>query len=79
MNRTYKERLEKQLKEAQELFEQCKKETIREIENITTRNASDFGTTYFTHIDRITLAGQKVQTLEQVLKILDDYPNCEEV
>ena len=68
MDRNYKKYLERQFKEAQEQFEQYKEEAIRDIQGITTWNAADFGAAYFTHIDHITQAGTKVQTLAQIIQ-----------
>lgn len=73
MDRNYREYLERQFQEAQEQFEQYKKEAIRDIENITTWNAADFGAAYFTHIDHITQAGQKVQTLAQAIQAYEFF------
>lgn len=67
----FREYLEKQFTEAQEQFEQYKAEAIRDIQGMTTWNASDFGAAYFTHIDHITQAGTKVQTLAQMIQAYD--------
>ena len=78
MDKNYREYLERELQEAQERFEEIKKEVIRDVENITTWNAQDFGAAYFCKIDHITQAGQKVQTLARALQVYGYFENEKE-
>ena len=48
MGNEYKEYLEKELKEAQEKFEEAKREAIKEIENMNFHMAEDFGAAHTT-------------------------------
>ncbi len=79
MYKNYRELLENKHKEAMEQFEQAKADAIKAIEDMTTYNAADFGAAYFTKIDKITQAGQKVLTLEYLIWNYDCYEVNEKI
>lgn len=68
MDRTYREYLERRMQEAQEQFENAKKEVIRDIESITSFDASLYGAAYYAKIDHITQAGQKIESIAEAIR-----------
>ena len=67
MERTYQQYLEEELKKAEKEFEDAKKEVAEEISEMDWRTAVDFGAAFASHIDKVTKAAVKVQTLGQML------------
>lgn len=55
-------------------FNKCRKEIIRELENITWQDASKYGATYYTKIDQLTAISGKI---EEVMRIF--HANITEV
>lgn len=78
MDKNYGEFLSRQLKEAQEAFEEAKKAAIRDIEAMQYYHANDYGAAYFTHIDKITAAGAKVEQIILSMRAYDHFHGEEE-
>ena len=75
MGNEYREYLEKELKEAQEKFEEAKREAIKEIENMNFHMAEDFGAAHTTHIDKITSAAARIKAIGEAMKVYDYFQN----
>lgn len=78
MDKNYLDYLENQFKEANTMFEEAKAKAIKDIENITAWNAADFGAAYYTKIDKITQAGERLITIANALRVYKYYLENEE-
>ena len=65
----YQEYLESELSKAEEKFESVKKEIAEKIIKMQYFTAVDFGAAYAAHIDNLTKAATKIQTLGEVLQV----------
>lgn len=65
----YQEYLESELSKAEEKFEAVKKEIVEEIANMKYFTAVHFGAAYAAHIDDLTKAATKIETLGEVLQV----------
>ena len=65
----YQEYLESELSKAEEKFETVKKEIAEKIMKIEYFTAVDFGAAYTAHVDDLTKAATKLQTLGEVLQV----------
>lgn len=67
MERTYEQHLEAELAKAEKEFEDAKKAVAEEISNMEWHVAVDYGAAYASHIEKVTKAAVKVQTIGQML------------
>ena len=65
----YQEYLESELSKAKDNFESVKKEIAEKIIKMQYFTAVDFGAAYASHIDELTKAAAKLQTLGEVLQV----------
>lgn len=67
MERTYEQHLEVELAKAEKEFEDAKKAASEEISNMEWHVAVDYGAAYASHIEKVTKAAVKAQTIGQML------------
>lgn len=67
MEKTYKQHLEEELAKAEKEFEDAKKAAAEEISNMEWHVAVDYGAAYASHIEKVTKAAVKAQTIGQML------------
>ena len=65
----YQEYLESELLKAKGNFKSVKKEIAEKIMSMEYYTAVDFGAAYSTHIDDLTKAATKIETLGEVLQV----------
>ena len=67
----YRYYLEDRLNKATEDFNKAKEKAIRDLENLHTHDAAEYGATYYTHIDHVTQAGARVEELKKAIWAFD--------
>ena len=67
MERTYQQYLEEELAKAEKEFEDAKKAVAEEISKMEWHVAVDYGAAYAAHIEKVTKAAVKMQTIGQML------------
>lgn len=68
MERTYEQHLEAELSKAEKEFEDAKKAVAEEISNMKWHIAVDYGAAYASHIEKVTKAAVKAQTIGRMLR-----------
>lgn len=66
--KTYKEYLENEIANLTEKFEDAKKETIREIENMSVHMAETYGAAYYAKIEMITKYAAELMKLQETYR-----------
>ncbi len=73
MEKTYKQHLEEELSKAEKEFEDAKKAVAEEISNMDWHVAVNYGAAYASHIEKVTKAAVKAQTIGQMLNEYNWY------
>lgn len=73
MEKTYKQHLEEELSKAEKEFEDAKKAVAEEISNMDWHVAVNYGAAYASHVEKVTKAAVKAQTIGQMLNEYNWY------
>ena len=73
MEKMMRDFLVNELDKAQRDFDEVKKAILTSVENIDPWDCVNFGAAYYTHIDKLTNAGQKIKTIADALSAFDYY------
>ncbi len=68
MDNSCKEYLERQVKEAEEAFDNAKAKAIKDLRDLTAFTAVEYGTGYAIHVDKITAAAARWKMAAEALR-----------
>lgn len=68
---TFKDYLNQEIENAAHKFDEAKTRAIRELENMTVWNATEYGAGYASHIDEVTRWATEVQKLSQAYRVYE--------